>query len=74
MGRIEQQRALGHFGQIVDEHGPFGGKAVMLNVNYGMRSLPIDKDGHVIINGMNLMDPANPIWEGNPPVIAWPDL
>lgn len=52
---------------------PFGGKAVMLRVSGEIISLPIDRDGHIIFHGMNLMDPANPIWEVNPPVIAWPE-
>ncbi len=34
----------------------------------------IEKDGHVLIGGMNILDPSNPIWDGNPPVIVWPDL
>ncbi len=52
----------------------FDGKAVMLKLDNSVSSLPIDKDGHARINGRKLMDPANPIWEGKPPVIAWPEL
>ena len=53
---------------------PFKGKAVVLNMDNSVITLPIDKMGHVISAGKNLMDPSNPIWDGHPPVIAWPDL
>ena len=52
----------------------FDGEAVMLKLDNSVTSLPIDKNGHVQINGGKLMDPANPIWDGKPPVIAWPAL
>ena len=53
---------------------PFEGKAVLLKVDNSVTSLPIDKHGHVIIDGRNLMDPHHPIWDGHAPSIAWPDL
>ena len=53
---------------------PFKGKVVMLKLDNSVTTLPINKDGHVMIAGINLMDPANLIWDGHPPVIAWPDL
>jgi hypothetical protein len=53
---------------------PFEGKAVMLKLDNSVTSLPIDKDGHVLIAGRNMFEPLNPIWEGQPPVIVWPDL
>jgi hypothetical protein len=53
---------------------PFKGKAVILKLDNSVSSLPINKDGHVILNGRNMMDPHHPIWEGHAPVIAWPDL
>ncbi len=37
-------------------------------------ALNIDKAGHIIIDGRNLMDPKHPIWDGHPPIIAWPEL
>lgn len=53
---------------------PFQGKAVVLRADNSVNSLPIlIKDGHAYANGQNLMNPANPIWEGHPPVIAWPE-
>lgn len=53
---------------------PFEGKAVLLRLDNSVTSLPIDKNGHVIVGGKNLFDPSNPIWDGKPPVIAWPEL
>ncbi len=49
------------------------GKAVILKMDRCVVSYPIDKDGHVIVDGKNLMDPQHLIWEGHAPVIAWPD-
>lgn len=53
---------------------PFKGKAVILKLDNSVTSLPIDKNGHVIFLGRNLMDPHHPIWEGHAPVIAWPEF
>jgi hypothetical protein len=53
---------------------PFKGKAVILLMDNSVSSRIIDKDGHVIFQGSNLMDPHHMIWEGHPPAIAWPDL
>ncbi len=53
---------------------PFKGKAVVLKLDQSVTSLPINKDGHLMINGRNLTESNHPIWDGHPPVIAWPDL
>lgn len=53
---------------------PFEGIAVLLNLDNSATSLPIDKNGHVIVAGKNLFDPTNLIWDGKPPVIVWPEL
>ncbi|RYD37750.1 MAG: hypothetical protein EOP85_17375 [Verrucomicrobiaceae bacterium] len=52
----------------------FEGMAVILRVDNSAMSIPIDKHGHVIFEGRNLMDPHHPVWDGHPPAIAWPDL
>jgi hypothetical protein len=52
---------------------PFEGKALILKIDNSVTSLPIREDGHVWVSGMNLLDPHHPIWEGKPPVIAWPE-
>ena len=49
-----------------------GGKAVILRVDNSVQSFPIDKDGHVMIDGMDLFDPAQSFWDGKVPPIAWP--
>lgn len=56
---------------------PFNGKAIVLCVDLaGTRSgpvLPINENGEVIdSSGKHILDPANPIWGGEVPVIAWP--
>ena len=51
----------------------FDGKAVILKLDNSVTSLLIQKDGHALLNGKNILDPANPIWGGKPPVIAWPE-
>ena len=53
---------------------PFGGKVVILRADNSVGSYKIDKHGHAIVDGRNLMDPHHPIWDGHAPVIAWPDL
>lgn len=53
---------------------PFDGKAVFLQLDNSVSCYFIDKAGHVMIDGLNVMDPHHPIWDGHPPVIAWPDL
>ncbi len=53
---------------------PFKGKAVVLRKDNSVTSLPIRKDGRVFVDGKNLMDPSHPIWNGKPPVIAWPEM
>ncbi len=52
---------------------PFEGKAVILTMDCSVRALNIDKDGHAILDGRNLMDPHHPIWGGHAPTIAWPE-
>ena len=52
---------------------PFEGKAVVLRADNSVTSLTIDKHGHAIFERKNLMDPAHPVWQGKPPVIAWPE-
>jgi hypothetical protein len=51
----------------------FDGKAVVLQMDNSVISHAIDKEGHVLVDGRNLMDPQHPIWQGNAPVIAWPE-
>lgn len=48
-------------------------KAILLRMDNSVTSVPINSDGHVMSNGINLLDPANPVWGGKPPVIASPE-
>lgn len=53
----------------------FQGKAIILRMDNSVTSMPINGAGHVMSNGMNLLDPANPVWGGGDKfTIAWPDL
>ena len=52
----------------------FHGKAIILRMDNSVSSIPINGAGHVMSNGMNLLDPANPIWGGEKFTIAWPEL
>ena len=52
---------------------PFDGKAVVLFLNSSTTAFPIDKNGDVIINGLNLFDPRQPFWRGKAPDIKYPE-
>ncbi len=52
---------------------PFQGKAVILRMDNSIASLPINEEGHLLVDGVNLLDPRHPIWGGKPPVIVWPE-
>ncbi len=52
---------------------PFGKMATVLFVDGSVQALPIDKNGDVILNGMNLFDPRQPFWGGKPPDIKYPE-
>lgn len=50
----------------------FDGKAVLLKLDNSVTSRPIDSEGRIMINGFDLLDPKNPIWNGKAPDIKWP--
>ncbi len=52
---------------------PFDGKAIVLFLDSSAKALPIDRNGDVILNGMNLFDPRQPYWKGKAPDIKWPE-
>ncbi len=52
---------------------PFDGKAIILKMDNSVTTMPINKDGHVIVNGMNLLDPKNPIWGKETWTLHWPE-
>jgi hypothetical protein len=54
---------------------PFDGKAIILKADNSVTSMNINKDGHVMAGGRNLLDPTNPVWGNDDKfVIAWPEL
>jgi hypothetical protein len=52
---------------------PFGKRATVLFTDGSAQALPIDKNGDVILNGMNLFDPRQPFWRGKAPDIKYPE-
>lgn len=51
---------------------PFDGKAVVLRMDNSVQFFRIEPDGRVLDRGgFDILDPANPIWSGSPPVIKW---
>jgi hypothetical protein len=52
---------------------PFKGKAVVLRVDGSATTETIDKNGDVMIGGMNLFDPRQSYWRGKTPDIKWPE-
>lgn len=52
---------------------PFDGKAIFLKMDNSVTSMNIEKSGHVLIHGRNILDPKHPIWSGTPPTIVWPE-
>ena len=53
---------------------PFGGKAVVLTVDCAARLLPIQDDGRVLVEGVELLSKENPAWGGKAPDIRYPAL
>jgi type II secretory pathway pseudopilin PulG len=52
---------------------PFEGKAVALRIDNSVSSYTIQNDGHIYHDGVNLLSPAHPIWDGKLPVIHYPE-
>ena len=52
---------------------PFGGKAIVLRMDYSVTSVNIGKDGHVRIGGFDLLSPENPIWNSKVIDIRYPE-
>lgn len=51
----------------------YNNKAVILFLDGSARFFPVDKHGHVQLNGMDLFDPRQPFWKGKSPDIKWPE-
>jgi len=48
------------------------GKAVILCVDQSIRQFPINSSGHVLVDGKDLFDPAQPFWHGKKPDLRHP--
>ncbi len=60
-------------GKTIFDPQILGGKAVILRVDNSVTTLPIEKDGRVLVNGLDIFDPAQPFWKGKVPPIKWPE-
>ncbi len=52
---------------------PFDGKAVILRIDNSATSLKIDKNGHAISEGNNILSADHPVWRGKAPDIRYPE-
>lgn len=58
-------------GETTFDPKPYQGKAVFLFLDNSAKALPIEKDGRVLLNGMDIFDPRQPFWRGKAPDIKW---
>ena len=52
---------------------PFDGRAIILKMDNSVTSMIIGKDGCVMANGKNLLDPTNPVWGSEKWTLVWPE-
>ncbi len=52
---------------------PFEGKAVILRIDNSATSMNIQKDGRVLLGGIDILSAENPIWDGKAPDIRYPE-
>ena len=60
-------------GKLVFDREIFNGKAMILSLDNSVRRLPIEEDGRVLVNGMDMFDPKQPFWKGKKPDVKWPE-
>lgn len=48
------------------------GMAVVLRIDNSVSRIPITADGKIIINGLDILDPRQPFWNGKAPDVKWP--
>lgn len=53
---------------------PFKGKAVLLRLDNSAVSVDIDKHGHAIVGGSNILSAKHPVWGGEKLDIRYPEL
>lgn len=59
-------------GKPLFDAAALSGKAVIAFADCGVRSFPIEPDGRVLINGLDIFDPKQPYRENSKPNIMWP--
>jgi hypothetical protein len=52
---------------------PFEGKAVFLSIDNSATAIPIETDGRILLNGIDILSAENPIWDGDAPDIRYPE-
>jgi len=53
---------------------PFNGKAIVLHIDNSVTTYEIQEDGRIYRDGIDLLSPKHPIWNGKIPDIRYPDL
>lgn len=51
----------------------FDGKALIFKMDNSVTAVNIDKNGHAMLQGMNLLDPTHPMWGGEKWTLVWPE-
>ncbi|MBC7979261.1 MAG: ankyrin repeat domain-containing protein [Armatimonadetes bacterium] len=59
-------------GKPLFEAAALSGKAVIVFADFSVLHFPIEPDGRVLINGLDIFDSKQPFWEGSKPNIKWP--
>lgn len=59
-------------GKPLFDAAALSGKAVIAFADCSVRSFPIEPDGRVLIDGLDIFDPKQPYWENSKPNIMWP--
>jgi len=59
-------------GTLRFDQGAFDGKALILRCDGSASAVPIEKDGRVLVNGMDIFDPKQLFWKGKRPDVKWP--
>lgn len=60
-------------GKLLFDRDAFDGKAIILRLDNSATAMPIEKDGRVLVNGMDIFDPRQPFWKGKKPDVKWPE-
>lgn len=60
-------------GKLLFDPKAFDGKAIILRLDNSASALPIEKDGRILVNGMDIFDPRQPFWKGKRPDVKWPE-